>query len=150
MGYIADELRATIARVGIDVEEPSPAQLLAIRKGLNDRFIAPSEEGPLWERIQEDVSVRNPDAWQWISSVPLSGRAVLFFEEQEESAGFVFNSGADVVSALAESTGFEFYLTDDAMSFLLAFNHHDYLSAAGDAAGWLRALLRRGASVLGS
>jgi len=150
MGYIADELRTTIARVGIAAEEPSPDLLRAIREGLYSRFIEPSGEGPLWERIQGDVSVRSPDAWQWISSVPLSGRAILFFEEQEESAGFAFHSGADVVSTLAESTGFEFYLTDDAMSFLLAFNHHDYLSATGGAAGWLRDLLRRGAPALGS
>ncbi|QRK07781.1 hypothetical protein JQX13_48705 [Archangium violaceum] len=96
------------------------------------------------------MSIRNPDAWQWISSVPRSGRVILFFEEHEEPAGFAFNSGTDVVSALAESTGFEFYLTDDAISFLITFNHHDYLSAAGDAAGWLNDLLRRGAPISSS
>lgn len=150
MGHIADELRITIKRLGVVAEEPSPVQLRSVREGLDARFIDPSGEGPLWERMQGEVSVRNPDAWQWISSVPLSGRAILFFEEQEEPGGFVFNSGADVVAVLAESTGFEFYLTDDAESFLLAFNHHDYLSAAGKAVGWLRDLLRRGAPVVGS
>jgi hypothetical protein len=143
MGHIAAELRSAIARVGIQAEELSPARLRSIRDGIQDRFIDPDGEGPFWERIREDVSVRNPDAWQWISSVPLTGRAVLFFEEHEESTGFTFNSGADVVSALAESTGFEFYLTNDAMTFLLAFNHHDYLSVTGDAAQWLRNLMRR-------
>jgi hypothetical protein len=143
MGHIANEIRSVTARVGIQAKELSLARLRAIRDGIRDRFIDPSGKGPLWERISEDVSIRNPDAWQWISSVPLAGRAVLFFEEHEEPAGFSFDSGADVVSTLAESTGFEFYLTDDAMSFLLAFNHHDYLSATGDAAGWLRELIRR-------
>ncbi|HEX5754673.1 MAG TPA: hypothetical protein VFZ09_51290 [Archangium sp.] len=150
MGYIADELRITIKQLGIATEELSPAQLRFVREGLDARFIDPSGEGPLWERIRGDVSVRNPDAWQWISSVPHSGRAILFFDEQEEPAGFVFTSAADAVTVLAESTGFEFYLTDDARSFLLAFNHHDYLSAAGTAVGWLRSLMRRGAPELGS
>jgi hypothetical protein len=147
MGHIADELRSAITRVGIHAEEPGPAQLRSIRDGVRDRFIDPSGEGPLWERIRGDVSVRNPDAWQWISSAPLQGHAVLFFEEDEEPAGFVFDSGVDVVSALAASTGFEFYLTDDAISLLIAFNHHDYLSAAGDAADWLGGLLRRGVPI---
>jgi hypothetical protein len=144
MGHIANELRSTIARVGIRAEELSPAQLRSIRDEVGDRFIEPAVEGPLWERIRDDVSVRNPDAWQWVSSVPLSGHAILFFEEHDEPAGFVFDSGVDVVSVLAESTGFEFYLTDDASSFLITFNHHDYLSAAGGAADWLSGLLQRG------
>jgi hypothetical protein len=137
MGYISNEIRSAVARCRIQVEELSPARLRAFRDGIQRRFIEPSETGPLWERIREDVAVRSPDAWRWISSVPLSGRAILFFEEKEEPVGFAFSSGADVVSALAESSGFEFYLTDDAMSFLLAFNHHDYLSAVGKAAEWL-------------
>lgn len=150
MGHIADELRNAMARVGIHAEELSPARLRPIRDSIHDRFIDPSGEGPLWERVREDVSVRNPDAWRWISSVPLAGHAILFFEEHEEPVGFAFNSGADVVSALADSTGFEFYLTNDAMSFLLAFNHHDYLSATGDAAAWLRDLMQQGAPTSGS
>jgi hypothetical protein len=149
MGYIADEIRGAVARGGIQAEELSPARIRSIRDGVQHRFIDSSRNGPLWERIREDVSIRNPDAWQWISSVPIVGRAILFFEEQEEPIGFAFKSGADVVSALAESTGFEFYLTDDAMSFLLAFNHHDYLSATGDAAGWLRNLMGRGSPTQG-
>jgi hypothetical protein len=142
MGYIADELRGAVERGGIRTEELSSARIRFVRDAIQRRFIEPSGYGPLWERIREDVSVKNPDAWQWISSVPLVGRAILFFEEQEEPIGFAFNSGADVVGALAESTGFEFYLTDEAMNFLLAFNHHDYLSATGAAEGWLRELLR--------
>ena len=137
MGYIATELRRTLARVGIHAEEISPARLRFLRDGIQARFVEPGGAGPLWERLREDVSIRNPNAWQWISSLPFDGPLVLFFEEDDESAGFAFGSGTDVVSTLAESTGFEFYVTNDSVSFLLAFNHHDYLSATGDAVEWL-------------
>jgi hypothetical protein len=145
MGLIVTELRSTIARLGLHAEELSPARFRSIFEGIRNRFLVHEGGGRLWERIRQEVSVQNPDAWRWISSVPLSGRAILFLEEHEEVVGFAFDSADDVVKTLAESTGFEFYVTNESMSFLLAFNHHDYLSAAGDAVEWLRALVRRGA-----
>jgi hypothetical protein len=50
----------------------------------------------------------------------------------------------DAVAVLAESTGFEFYLTDIDATFLLCFNHHDFLIAAGDARPWLLTCAQRG------
>ena len=140
MGLIVTELRGTLARLGLSAEELSPPRIRALLEGIQGRFLAPGGEGRLWERMRDEVSVQDPEAWRWISSVPLSGRALLFFEERDEVAGFAFGSMAEVVRTLEESTGFEFYVTNEATSFLLAFNHHDYLSAAGDAAEWLRAL----------
>ena len=142
MGPIATEVRNALTQLGISAEELNPSRLRSIRDGVQARFVSLDGSGPLWERIKEDVSIQDPEAWRWLGTIPLGGRAVLFFEESEEPSGFMFDSAADVVSVLAESTGFEFYLTDEAMSFLAAFNHHDYLSATGAAAQWLLALKR--------
>ncbi len=56
---------------------------------------------------------------------------------------FELAHGRDAVAILEECTGFEFYLTNVEAKFLVCFNHHDFLIAAGDAAPWLIALLNR-------
>lgn len=57
---------------------------------------------------------------------------------------FEFTHRRDIVAVLAECTGFEFYLTDVEATFLLCFNHHDVLIAAGDARPWLLTCAQRG------
>jgi hypothetical protein len=141
MGFIVSEIRDVVSQIGIEAEELSDVRLRGVLELVRERFIGRLRGGALWEGFRENVSVQDPVAWQWISTVPVSGRAILFFEDGERFAGFAFESATDVVSVLAESTGFEFYLTDEDVSFVLAFNHHDYISAAGGAADWLAALI---------
>ena len=43
-----------------------------------------------------------------------------------------------MVAILGETSLFEFYVTDKNASYLLAFNHHDYLIACGEAKNWLK------------
>ena len=41
------------------------------------------------------------------------------------------------MALLSEMSLEEFYITDDEISYLLCFSHHDILYAAGAAKGWL-------------
>ena len=54
---------------------------------------------------------------------------------------FEVSSGDALDLLLGETTGFEFYVTDADASYLVCFNHHDFLVCLGDARGWLKGLL---------
>ena len=48
-----------------------------------------------------------------------------------------FQSGTDLVAVLEESHRSEFYVTNDNVSWLIAYNDHDYLIGVGEAADWI-------------
>ncbi len=50
------------------------------------------------------------------------------------------SSGDALRSLLANSYHFEFYVTDVDASYLICFNHHDFVIAWGTACPWLRQL----------
>ena len=51
----------------------------------------------------------------------------MFFNEIDERKSFLLRSGNDLFAILSETYGFEFYVTNRKATYLLAFNHHDYL-----------------------
>ena len=51
---------------------------------------------------------------------------------------YYFEDGNSIVDMYNETwQSIEFYVTDEKFSFLLSYNHHDYLIACGDAKKWL-------------
>jgi hypothetical protein len=138
MSALAEEIiraiKAVAANANVSTTQTSQSviEALTVRYG-NGR----GQEGHLWEQLQNDVSVRNPDAWRWIASFVDGHRAILVFDPEVEPSAFEFEHGNEIVSVLAECSGFEFYVTDAERTYLLCFNHHDYLIAAGRAASWL-------------
>lgn len=96
---------------------------------------------PLWEHLNESISVTYPFAWEWFDSL-LSGKEVILFFEPDESDGcFLFDDGRNIIPVLAECYRFTFYLTDSDGSFLLAYNDHENLIACGYAREWLLSYL---------
>lgn len=65
----------------------------------------------------------------------------LFLEPQEKGELLELASGTQLTSLLAESTGFVFYLTNDQLSYLLAYNDHNVLIGTGEARYWIETLL---------
>ena len=60
------------------------------------------------------------------------------FNPRDGAEVFHFASGEALDEVLADTFGFELYVTDEEASFLLCFNHHDFLLASGKAVEWLR------------
>ncbi|HSS47938.1 MAG TPA: hypothetical protein VLX28_03225 [Thermoanaerobaculia bacterium] len=63
--------------------------------------------------------------------------ALLLFDPHDEKVSFDFDSGVDIPRVIEGCFGFEFYVTDRQTSFLICFNHHDFLIGAGRAKAWV-------------
>ena len=138
MGYLRDEIQQAAAGAGIQVRELAKAEAASIRHAVRSKFARDMNADYLWKELRDDFAVQDANAWRWIDEFVGDRRTVMFFDELEETSAFEFERGVDVVRILEETIGFEFYLTNDAIDYVMCFNHHDYLIAAGTAAEWLK------------
>ncbi|MFI3231692.1 MAG: hypothetical protein R3Y29_09120 [bacterium] len=90
----------------------------------------------VWEKIVDNFSVCDGNAWKWINEFIQNKNTIMILLDEE--ASFIFQNGEDVVLLLAELYPFEFFLTDENLTYLLCYNHHDYLTASGIAKEWLK------------
>jgi hypothetical protein len=121
--WIQDELRDAIRKAGIDASELPVSRVDDMFRALEQAFGSPGA-GPLWERLQESTGVCDPNGWKRIPTI-ISGHPLMLVADSQGRCGFAFRSAGDLVRVLAESSNFEFYITDDEYRYLLAFNHHD-------------------------
>lgn len=138
METVAGEIRRACKELSIQYEEIPEEKVNEIRARIAARFTIEGKigSGPLWERLAPAASVRHREGWSLLAQGPFV-KSVLFFDAQEERHGFSFLHRKDLVAVLAETFGFEFYLSDEECSFVVAFNHHDYLIGAGAATDWV-------------
>jgi hypothetical protein len=64
----------------------------------------------------------------------------MLFQEEGEVRGYEFSSAEDLRLVLAESAGFEFYVTNKEVDFVLCHNHHDFIIGVGACRQWLSAI----------
>lgn len=107
---------------------------------LVSRIVAKYTEGArgncLWEFFVNDYSIRRNDGWKLAAAYPSNDDIMLVLDGQKWQ-GYQFESIGDLRLLLAETPRFEFYMTNHAVSYVLCWNHHDYLVGAGDCVGWL-------------
>lgn len=138
MGNIKIEIQTSLNNLGITAKEISSQSVMDIVYNLEMKFTEGKKSRWLWENLTNDVCVNNKDAWQWVSEYVADSEVIMFFDQLEEKGGFAFFNGFDIVKVLADTYGFEFYLTNQKLDYLLCFNHHDVLSAVGSAKEWLQ------------
>lgn len=137
MSYIGEEITDAASELGIELIELSNEEFECIRT--NIKKIYANRPGLfLWEKLTDRISVNDSDAWQYIDEFIGDKESILFFNEDEERKAFVIESGSDLVAILGKTSYFEFYITNKNASYLLVFNHHDYLIACGEAKNWLK------------
>ena len=91
----------------------------------------------VWETLHDCASVQDSEAWQWIVDFIGARSCVLLFDLAEEVEMFHVPSGSALDQLLQDTFGFEFYVTDLEGSYLICFNHHDFLVCCGSARAWL-------------
>ena len=133
MGYIGDEVRATGIPCSVLTAEEANQFLQRVQGCFSVR------RWPLWEYIENDVYVNDPEAWLWMKEFLGDEPAFFFFNPEDDKEIFRFQHAKAVVDVLEDCFGFEFYISDENLSYLLCFNHHDMLIAAGTAKQWLEA-----------
>jgi hypothetical protein len=101
------------------------------------RFTIPRDDArPLWETFQDDVSRRRTDGWSVICDYATDS-PILLFQQPNGFAGYQFASGDDLRNILADTPGFELFVTDERADYVLCHNDHDFLIGVGACREWL-------------
>lgn len=137
MWNIGEEIVNVAGELGIKLTELSSEEFEEIIVNVKNIYTAGTRM-ILWENIIDYFSVNDSSAWQWINEFIGDKESILFFNESDEKKAFLIGNGNDLVTILSETYGFEFYVTNKKITYLLAFNHHDYLIACGDSKKWLK------------
>jgi hypothetical protein len=140
MSRINAEIKRAAAEAAVDVKELTDSECQHIRQALLQKYTSGLTDWPLWiwEHVQDEYATQCPDGWRAIGDFAADSDVVLFFNPKDDQSIFLFHSGRDVVRVLGECSGFEVYFTDLGTSFLLIYNHHDYLVACGTAKEWAK------------
>lgn len=144
MTTIASEIRVVDREHSLGIQPVAAGASDRIREHVLARYVRAGLTGArIWESSEEAASVHNRDAWGWVSEFVDSRSCVLLFDAVEEEEMFDVPSGRALERLLANSHGFEFYVTDREVSYLICFNHHDVLICWGSAKDWLENRLGR-------
>ena len=138
VGLRIDEITSAASRAGIQGSILNRRATETLFNQLVNLFGTPGSSRPLWEMLTDGFGVQNADGWAWPSEFTASRPCIILFDPKEEVVAFELTDGAELVTLLADCTGFEFYVTNKSTRYLLSFNHHDFLVAAGEAKEWLR------------
>ena len=96
----------------------------------------------IWNHLRDYsfVICNDPHSWLVVSNFIKNTKVLVLFNDVDDKTVFEFTDGADIVPTLQECFGFEYYLTNYELDYLICFNHHDVLIAAGTACSWLTEL----------
>ena len=136
MSYDLTNLREAAAAAGVSFQELDRAETDQLRLKIVARFSNGKDEWPIWESMGA-VGVQDDEAWRWIADFTRDS-VLLVFNKQDERQAVRFETAVDLVRALAEAPWMEFYICDPSITYLLCYNDHHYLIAAGTAKAWLR------------
>ena len=92
----------------------------------------------IWESFKDYTYYQNSNAWALIYDYIKDNEWIMFFNKFDDRNGFLISNGAELQKILEESFGFEFYITDRNLSYLICFNHHDILYGLGKAKDWVK------------
>ncbi len=92
----------------------------------------------IWESFKDYAYYQNSNAWSLIKDYVKENKCIMFFNKSDDKNGFLILNGAELQKIIEESFGFEFYITDENLSYLICFNHHDILYGLGKAKDWVK------------
>jgi hypothetical protein len=138
MGHIKKEIQGALEFLKINAKILNEEETSKIVNGIYTKYTNGKKSRRIWENTINDVRVVSENDWKWISRYIGNTEAIMFFEPTDEKIAFVFSNGDDILRVLEECFGFEFYLTNFKLDYLLTYDHHNVLGAVGDAAEHLQ------------
>lgn len=134
---ICEWIHDALARTGTLARPLSTDGVHRVIGTIAGRYTEPTDSRrQLWESFNGDIARRRSDGWSLICDYP-EPSPVLLFQEAGEFRGYEFSSPEDLRTVLAESAGFEFYVTNKEVEFVLCHNHHDFIIGVGKCRRWL-------------
>lgn len=111
-------------------------QVLVAR--LHERFGVDLTAHAAWDRLSAPTGRQRQDGGELISAYVGKAPCLLFLDGARTV--WRFDSGADLLRVLDESPLLECYVCDEAASYLLCWNHHDFVIGWGTASAWVDTL----------
>jgi hypothetical protein len=144
MGKIKSEILSVSQEMSIAAEEIQREQSEDIRISMIRKFAKDDTyKNYIWSNFppRSFASCQDSNAWLLIKLF-LQGRknVLMLFNQSDEESVLKFPDGEKIVPLLLECDDFEYYLTSEDYEYLICFNHHDSLMAAGSALPWLEKL----------
>ncbi len=137
MRPLEQEIRRVVNELELDITllDSDAGRELRLRV---EQAYAPSRcRWPLWESFRFPAAIQGQTGWHRIVEFVGNNECFLLLNPQDAPTVFRCASGSALDELLQETYGFELYVTDQAASYLLCFNHHDMLLGAGRAEAWL-------------
>ncbi len=139
MGYLADEIENAALQLDIMLPKLNITEIELIRSKLAYSF---SKDPDLpWslshQNLKNTQSLHDPKGWMLIQDYVQHNLVVLFVNPDDEEDMWIVPSGIALTSILSETIGYVFYVTSLEADYLLCFDDHDCLIAAGEAIKWL-------------
>ncbi len=138
MGYIKNQIQNALKILKINAKILQQEEVEKIIDGIYSKYTNGKTNRCLWENTINDVRIVSENDWKWIGKYIGISEAIMFFEPMDEKIAFVFSNGEDIFRVLEECYGFEFYLTNLNLDYLLTYDHHNVLGAVGNAAKQLQ------------
>ena len=143
MWNIKNEILQTAKSLNINISEVSKNETKALINLIINKYANFEKKDHLWEGFKEEFSIKNQNAWKWIDKILNDQKIIMFFNPNDEFVAFEFCDKRDIVTILHNTYGFEFYLTNKKLDYVICFNHHDYLIACGKAIKWLKEYIKK-------
>jgi len=121
MWNIKQEILNGAKTAGVQASELACADCERIRASILTRFAVKAIQWPawIWEHFTSGTLYADRDGWRWIGDYRYGKDVIMLFPEHDEKTMFRFASGQSIAGVLAGCFGFEFYLTNDPVDFVL-------------------------------
>ncbi len=136
--FIKQSIKDAIKISGMNITEYSVLESLIFLEKVQLKYSNSMNSFPLWDNLKQDFFIRDPNCWDCIDEFIQEKEFYLFFDKRDEAIVYVFTQGQLLVDFLNEFPPFVFYITNESLDYLICYNDHDYLIAAGTAEPWLR------------
>lgn len=143
MADISNQVLHSAKEVNCEAREISLVERDKLIFLLKEKYSDKTDSPYFWETINNRFSIQNKESWAWVGEYSPNDKTFMLFLDNQNETGVVFEKGMCIPKVLWNCTGFEFYLTNHNVDYIIAFNHHDYLIASGMAEEWLKSKIKQ-------
>ena len=140
MCSISNEILSVSKELKIEVQILSADITAEYFAEIEKKYVSDNCYSFLWEGLSDYSFVNDSSGWSCLGQFIGDKPCILFFYDLEKWKAAVINSGHELVTLISEMYGFEFYVFDSSISYLICFNHHDQLIGVGSAKEWVNNL----------
>jgi hypothetical protein len=131
-----DRISAYLGGLNLTPVRLSMAGRAELVKSLKERLQVNVEAVAPWDSVNAPVGVKKDNGWELIPQY-IGNESCLVWSSGAEVI-WRFSNGNELLEFLREVPPFEYYVCDEAATFLLCSNHHNFVIGWGSALSWVK------------